>query len=50
MRLRDIHSQVEERLGGSVSFYSVADFLLRRSKGAKPVFVRTGYGHYRLLG
>ena len=50
MRLRDIHGQVEQRLGGSVSLYSVADFLLRRSKGPKPLFVHTGYGRYALRG
>jgi hypothetical protein len=36
-------------LGGSVSFQSVADYLIKRSKGPKPLFVRTRYGHYRLL-
>jgi hypothetical protein len=50
IRLRDIHVAVEQRLGGSVSLCSVADFLLRRSKGRKPLFVHTGYGHYRLRG
>src|SRR5438876_10403712 len=39
MRLRDIHAQVEQTIGGSVSLFSVADFLLRRSKGPKPLFV-----------
>ncbi len=50
MRLADIHAQVEMVLGGSVSFYSVEDYLRRRSKGPKPLFVRARYGHYRLLG
>ncbi len=49
MRLRDIHAGVEKRLGGSVSFYSVADYLLRRSKEPTPLFIHTRYGHYRLL-
>ena len=49
MRLRDIHAEVEKRLGGSVSFFSVADFLLRRSKASKPLFGHARYGHYRLL-
>jgi hypothetical protein len=49
MRLRDIHAQVERILGGTVSFQSVADYLLTRSKGPKPLFVRTRHGHYRLL-
>jgi hypothetical protein len=48
MRLRDIHAEVERGLGGSVSLYSVTDFLLRRSKGPKPLFVRIGYGRYSL--
>ena len=48
MRLRDIHAAVERKLGGSVALYSVADFLLRRSKGPKPLFVHSGYGLYRL--
>ena len=49
MRLKDIHAAVEQKLGGSVSLFSVADFLLRRSKGAKPLFVHRSYGHYALL-
>jgi hypothetical protein len=48
MRLRDIHTEVERVLGGRVSFQSVADYLLKRSKGPRPPFVRTRYGHYRL--
>lgn len=50
MRTGDIHGEVEEALGGSVSFQSVADYLIRRSKGPRPLFVRTRYGHYRTLG
>jgi hypothetical protein len=50
MRLRDTHAAVEQRLGGAVSLFSVADFLLRRSKGQAPLFVHSGYGRYRLLG
>ena len=49
MRVREIHGDVECMLGKSVSFYSVADCLRRRSKGSKRLFVRTRYGHYRLL-
>src|SRR5439155_23496152 len=40
MRLKDIHVAVERLLGGRVSFQSVADYLLTRSKGLNPVFVR----------
>jgi hypothetical protein len=47
-RLRDIHAGVERLLGGTVSFYSVADYLHRRSKGLRSLFIRTRYGHYRL--
>jgi len=50
MRMRTIHAEVEGVLGGSVSFQSVADYLIKRSKGPKPLFVRTRYGHYRLRG
>ena len=49
MRVRMIHADVERLLGETVSFYSVADYLRRRSKGSKPLFLRTRYGHYRLL-
>lgn len=49
MRMRSIHAEVEQELGGSVSFQSVADYLIKRSRGARPLFVRTRYGHYRLL-
>ena len=49
MRLRDIHAEVERVLGGRVSFQSVADYLLKRSKGSRPLFIRTRYGHYQLL-
>ncbi|MHB8469951.1 MAG: hypothetical protein ACYDCH_09380 [Gaiellaceae bacterium] len=49
MRMRTIHAEVERVLGGSVSFQSVADYLIKRSKGPRPLFVRTRYGHYRLV-
>ena len=49
MRMKTIHAEVERTLEGSVSFQSVADYLIRRSKGPRPLFVRTRYGHYRLL-
>ena len=50
MRLKAIHAEVESLLGGRVSFYSVADYLHRRSRGRKPLFERTRHAHYRLLG
>jgi hypothetical protein len=49
MRLKTIHVEVEALLGGPVSFQSVADYLIKNSKGPKPQFVRTRYGHYSLL-
>jgi hypothetical protein len=49
MSVRAIRKQVEELLGGSVSRFSVSDYLLIRSKGPRPLFTRTRYGHYRLL-
>jgi hypothetical protein len=50
MRMKEIHAEVEQLLGGDVSFQSVADCLLKNSKGAKPLFERPRYGHYRLSG
>jgi hypothetical protein len=50
MRLKTIHVEVERVLGGPVSFQSVADYLIKNSKRPKPLFVRTRYGHYSLLG
>jgi hypothetical protein len=49
MRMRSIHAEVEQALGGTVSFQSVADYLTKSSKGPRPLFVRTRYGHYRML-
>jgi hypothetical protein len=49
MRMKTIHAEVEQVLGGRVSFQSVADYLIKRSKGPRPLFERTRYGHYRLL-
>ncbi len=49
MPVRAIRAEVQRILGGDVSRHSVSDYLLTRSKGPKPLFVRTRYGHYRLL-
>lgn len=49
MRMKTIHAEVERELDGNVSFQSVADYLIKRSKGPRPLFVRTRYGNYRLL-
>jgi hypothetical protein len=48
MRVKTIHREVERVLGGQVSRYSVSDYLLTRSKGLRPLFIRTRHGHYRL--
>jgi hypothetical protein len=48
MRVKEIHGEVERVLGGSVSRYSVSDYLLTRSKGPRPLFIRTRHGHYRM--
>lgn len=48
MRVKEVHAEVERVLGGQVSRYSVSDYLLSRSKGPRPLFVRTRHGHYRL--
>lgn len=49
MRVKAIHAEVERLLDGSVSRYSVADYLRTRSTGPRPLFIRTRRGHYRLL-
>jgi len=49
MSVLAIRAQVEALLGGSVSRFSVSDYLLTRSRGPKPLFIRTRRGHYRLV-
>ena len=49
MRMKNIHVEVERLLDGPVSFQSVADFLIKNSKGPNPLFEKPKYGHYRLL-
>jgi hypothetical protein len=49
MCVKAIRAEVEQLLGGSVSRFSVVDYLMRRSKGRRPLFERTRHGHYRLL-
>lgn len=49
MRMKTIHAEVEQLLGGEVSFQSVADYLAKNIKGPKPLFERPCYGHYRLV-
>ena len=44
-----IRAEVERLLGGPVSRFSVSDYLLVRSKGSRPLFVKTRRGHYRLV-
>jgi hypothetical protein len=48
MRAKDIHTEVERVLGGTVSRYTVSDYLLKRSKGPTPLFTQTRRGYYRL--
>jgi hypothetical protein len=48
MSVKAIRAEVEALLGGSVSRFSVSDYLLTRSKGPRPLFTRTRHGHYRL--
>src|SRR5437870_8412801 len=48
LSVRAIRTGVERLLGGSVSRFSVSDYLLVRSKGSRPLFERTRHGHYRL--
>jgi hypothetical protein len=47
MAVREVHAAVEKRLGESISFPTVADCLIRYSKGKRVLFERTRYGHYR---
>jgi len=49
MRVQAIHAEVERLVQGPVSRFSVSDYLRRRSKGPKPLFLRTRHGHYALL-
>ena len=44
-----VREEVERLLGGPVSRFSVSDYLLVRSKGSRPLFVKTRRGHYRLV-
>jgi len=49
MPVKAITAEGETQLGGTVSRFSVSDYLRTRSKGARPLFERTRWGHYRLL-
>jgi mRNA-degrading endonuclease RelE of RelBE toxin-antitoxin system len=49
MSVKAIRAEVEILLGGSVSRFSVSDYLLTRSKGPRALLTRTRRGHYRLL-
>jgi len=49
MRVKAIRDEVERLLGGTVSRFSVSDYLLTRSSGPRPLFERTRHGHYRIL-
>jgi len=49
MAVKDILARVERILAGGVSRSTVVDYLIKRSKGKKPLFERTQRGHYRLL-
>jgi hypothetical protein len=49
LSVKAIRAEVERLVDGPVSRFSVSDFLLVRSKGLRPLFERTRYGHYRLL-
>jgi hypothetical protein len=48
MSTKAIREQVEALLGGTVSRFSISDYLLTRSKGGDPLFTRTRHGHYRM--
>ncbi len=48
MSVKNIRSEVAALLGENVSRFSVSDYLLTRSKGPRPLFIRPRRGHYRL--
>ena len=47
LRVRDVHSRVEQILGSEVSRSSVKNVLHRGSRGHTPLFERTTRGCYR---
>jgi hypothetical protein len=50
LHVAQIYEQVVERLGVPAPSYDhVKDFLNHRSRGERPLFVREGFGRYRLL-
>src|SRR5437868_6106300 len=46
MSVKAVREEVEAHFGGTVSRFSISDYLLRRSKGLKPLFIRTRHGRY----
>jgi hypothetical protein len=49
MSVKAIRAEAEALLGGRVSRFSVADYLLTRANGPRPLVTRTRHGHYRLI-
>ena len=49
MKVKAVHTGVEQLLGKSVSRHSVSGYLAVRARGSRPLFERTHHGHYRLL-
>jgi hypothetical protein len=49
MRVRDVHAEVEELLGQTVSPSAVKNWLARHAAGDKALFLRLGRGRYRLI-
>ena len=48
LKVAEIYDRVEQKLGRSVGYEHVRDFLNHRSRGEKQLFERQGYGMYRL--
>jgi hypothetical protein len=48
MRVRDIHTVVEDLLGGHVAYSSVKDALSAHTRGADHRFRRNRHGYYQL--
>jgi hypothetical protein len=50
MRVQDIHAEVEELIGQTVSSSAVKNWLSSHARGDRALFVRLGWGRYRLVG
>jgi hypothetical protein len=49
MRVQDIHAAIEELIGQNVSSSAVKNWLSSHARGEKALFVRLGWGRYRVV-